>query len=64
MEVPRLEVKSELQLPAYVTATATQDPSCFFDLYHSSRQRQILNPQSEARDCTHIFMVASWVSYL
>ena len=27
MEVPRLGVKSELQLPAYTTATATQDPS-------------------------------------
>ena len=28
MEVPRLGVQSELQLPAYTTATATQDPSC------------------------------------
>ena len=27
MEVPRLGVESELQLPAYTTATATQDPS-------------------------------------
>ena len=26
MEVPRLEVKSELQLPAYTTAAATGDP--------------------------------------
>ena len=26
MEVPRLEAKSELQLPAYATATATPDP--------------------------------------
>ena len=26
MELPRLGVKSELQLPAYGTATATQDP--------------------------------------
>ena len=26
MEVPGLEVKSELQLPAYTTATTTQDP--------------------------------------
>ena len=25
-EVPRLGVESELQLPAYTTATATQDP--------------------------------------
>ena len=27
MEVPRLGGESELQLPAYTTATATQDPS-------------------------------------
>ena len=27
MEVPRLEFKSELQLPAYTTAIATLDPS-------------------------------------
>ena len=27
MEVPRLGVKSKLHLPAYATATATQDPS-------------------------------------
>ena len=26
MEVPRLGVESELQLPAYATATATPDP--------------------------------------
>ena len=44
MEVPRLEVKSELQLAAYTTATATQDPSRVCHLYLSSRQRQILNP--------------------
>ena len=28
MEVPRLGVESERQLPAYATATATSDPSC------------------------------------
>ena len=49
MEVPGLGVKSELRLPAYVTATATQDPSCFCDLYFSSWQCWILNPLSEAR---------------
>ena len=37
-EVPRLGVKSELQMPAYATATAMQDPSRVYDLYHSSRQ--------------------------
>jgi len=53
MKVPRLEVESELQLPTYTTATAMQDPSLVFHLHHSSRQRQILNPLSEARDPTH-----------
>ena len=47
MEVPRLGVESELQLPAY-TGTATPDP-CY-----SLQQRQILNPLTEARDQTHI----------
>ena len=56
MEVPRLGVKLELQLPAYPTPTATLDPSCICDLYHSSWQSQILNPLSEARDPTRILM--------
>ena len=50
MEVPGLGVKLELQLPAYTTVTATQDPSCICDLLHSSWQRRILNPLREARD--------------
>ena len=54
MEVPRLGVQSELQLQAYAAATAAWDPSRVCDLHHSSRQRQILNPLSEARDQTHI----------
>ena len=56
MEIPRLEVKSELQLPAYITTTATQDPSHVFNLHRNSRQHQILNPLNEARDRTHILM--------
>ena len=36
MEVPRLGVESELQLPAYTLATAMQDPSCICDLHHSN----------------------------
>ena len=61
MEVPRLGVQSELQLPAYTTATATQDPSCICDLHHSSQQRRILNPLSRAGDGTHILMDTSQV---
>ena len=50
MEVPRLGVELELQLPAYSTTTATRDLSHVFDLHHSSRQQWILNPLGEARD--------------
>ena len=52
MEAPKLGAMLELQLPAYTTATATQDPSSVCDLYHSSWQRQILDPLREARDRT------------
>ena len=58
-EVPRLGMDSELQLPAYTTATATWDSSCICDLRHSSQQRRILNPQSRARDRTRIPMDTS-----
>ena len=54
MEVPRLEVKLKLHLPAYSTATAMPDPSHVCDPYHSSQQRWILNPLSKARDQTCI----------
>ena len=61
VEVPRLGVESELQLPAHATATAMQDPSHICNLHHSSQQCQILNPLSEARDWIHILMDPSWV---
>ena len=54
MEVPRLGVESNLQLPAYTIATAMPDPSCICDLHHSSRQCWTLNPLSEARDQTRM----------
>ena len=50
IEVPRLWPESDLQLPAYVTATATQDLSHVCDVHHSSQQRQIRNLLSEAKD--------------
>ena len=56
MEIPRLGVESELQLPAYLTATTTQDLSHVCDLHHSSQQHQIPNPLSGARDQTLILM--------
>ena len=63
VEVPRLEVQLELQLLDYATATAMPDPSCIRDLHHSSRQHQILNPLSEARDRTQNFMVPCQVCF-
>ena len=59
--IPRLGVKLELQLLAYPTATAMQDPSCVFDLHHSSRQCQIPNPLSEARNRTLVLTDTSRV---
>ena len=50
MEVPRLDVKLE------IGATAT-------GLYHSSQQRQSLNPLSEARDESHILMDTSQIHF-
>ena len=57
MEVPRLGVKSELQLLAYTTATEIPDLSHVCDLHHSSWQHQILNPLSEAGD----WIPSSWI---
>ena len=59
MDIPRLGVEAELQLLAYAAATAMQDPSCVWDLHHSSQQCQILNPLSEVRDGTRNLMVPS-----
>ena len=56
MEVPRLGVKSDLQLPAYTIAAATWGPSHFSDLHHSSLQCWILNPLSKTRIRTWILM--------
>ena len=59
MEVPKLGVKSELQLLVYTTATAIWDLSRVCDLHHSSWQCQIPDPPSKARDQTYILMYAS-----
>ena len=45
MEVPRLGVDSELQLPAYTTATVTLDLSQIFNLHRSLWQCQILDTE-------------------
>ena len=63
MEVPRVGVKLELQLPAHAIATATQDRSLVGDLHHSSWQCWILNPWSEARDQIQVHMDTSWIRF-
>ena len=63
MEVSRPGVESELQLLAYATATAMQDPSSICNLHHSSWQHQILNTLIEARDWTHNLTVPSWIRF-
>ena len=63
MEVLGLGVESELQLPAYITATTMQDLSRVCDLHHSSRQHWILYPLSKARDQTWVLLDSSQVHY-
>ena len=59
IEVPRLGFKSELQLPASTTATATPDPSCVRNLHHTSWQSWTLNLLSKTRDQIHI-LTETW----
>ena len=59
MEVPRLGVQSELQLPT--CTTATRNPSCLCDLHHSSWQCRILSLLSKARDRIRVLMDVSQV---
>ena len=62
VEVPRLGVKSNLQLLDF--EGATPDLSCICDLYHSSWQCLILNPLSESRiKQTRNLMVPSQISF-
>ena len=63
MEVPRLEVESELQLPTYHTATATPYQGRIYHPHHSLWQCQILNPLSEAKDGTPVLMDTRRVCY-
>ena len=52
MEVPRLEVKLELQLLACATATAMQDLNLICNLCCRLWQCRTFNPLSKARDRT------------
>ena len=63
VEVPRPGVQMELQLLAYTTATATQDPNRICNLHHSSRQRRIPNSLSKVRVQTHNLLVPSRIHF-
>ena len=65
MEVTRLGVKSELQLPAYAMPThSNADPSLICDLHQSSQQCRIPDLLSGARDQAHIPMDTSQIRFL
>ena len=63
MEIPRLGDELELQLPGYAAATAAQDLSHIYDIHHSSWHCRIFNPQSKARDQTHVLMDTSQIRF-
>ena len=63
MEVPRIGVKSELQLLACNIATVMQDPRHICDLHHSSWQCRILNPLSKTRDGTCVLVDATQIPF-
>ena len=60
MEVPRLGVKSELQLLAYTTATVMWNPSHICNHSTSAWQCQMLNPLSKARDHPSSSWIQIW----
>ena len=43
IEIPMVGIESELQLPAYTTATAMPDPSQIFNLHHSFQQYWLIH---------------------
>ena len=63
MEVPRLGIKSELQLLATATATATPDlsESATYTTAHSNARS--FDPLSKARDGTQILIDSSRVCF-
>ena len=62
MEVPRLGVKSVLQLLVYTIDTAMWDLSHVCNLHHSSQQHWLLNSLSKAKDGTCILTDSSQIS--
>ena len=63
MEVPRLGIELEMQLPAHATTMAMPDLNRICKLGHSLQPHWILNPLSEDRDWTCILMDTSQVCF-
>ena len=63
MEVPRLGVESELQLPAYSIAIAMPELSPVCNPHNSSWKYQIINPLSKARYQTCVLMDTSRILF-
>ena len=55
--------RSNPYLPPIPQLTATPDPSCVYNLHHSSQQRWILNPPREAMDRTRNLTVPSRICF-
>ena len=62
MEVPKLGVRLELQLPTYTTAEAMPDPSHICDLHHSPWQCRILNPLKPGIKSESSWILVSFVN--
>ena len=63
LKFPKLVVESELQLPAYTTATAMPDSSCIWNLHHSSVQCWILNPQRPGMEPATSWFLVGFVNH-
>ena len=63
MEVPRLGVQSELQLPAYATATEMQDRATSVTYTTAHRNARSLTPLSEAKDRTQFLTATSLIRF-
>ena len=60
MEVPSLGVESDCSCQLVSLPQQHLSLSCICDLHHSLQHCQILNPLSEVRDGTGMFIDASW----
>ena len=61
VEVPRLGGRIGAVATGLRHSHRTWDLSCICDLYHSSRQHQILNPLGKARNPTCSLTVPGWI---